>query len=196
VVKLSLPAAGVKAIGRVNGAGSAVPLSEWTRCVNRMDKQGNPAILGLSADLLMGGTHSTGTRGSIINIPVTAMPANINLYQVAMIYLPSEKSMSATIAQTRFRQYTLSCCQSAGLNPFGRWRFSVDSLFSATSAFTPRASTFEKPAAKLYGEYGASSTSIYTTAERQEGYLSLEDLLAEKCKDEQVQAAIRVYRHH
>jgi hypothetical protein len=48
-----------------------------------MDEQGNPVILILSADLLLMG----GARGSITNIPATAMPANINLYyQGAMIY--------------------------------------------------------------------------------------------------------------
>ena len=40
-------------------------------------------------------------------------------------------------------------------------------------------------------EYGASSTSFYTTAEKQDSYMSLDDVLASKCKDEKTRVVIR-----
>lgn len=43
---------------------------------------------------------------------------------------------------------------------------------------------------KLYGEYGASSTSFYTTTEKKSSYKSLADVLSTKCKDEQVRGVI------
>jgi len=44
---------------------------------------------------------------------------------------------------------------------------------------------------KLFGEYGASSTSFYTTTEKQDTYESLETVLDAKCKDEKVKAVIK-----
>ena len=41
------------------------------------------------------------------------------------------------------------------------------------------------------GEYGASSTSFYTTTEKKESYESLNDILEAKCKDEKVRGVIR-----
>lgn len=43
---------------------------------------------------------------------------------------------------------------------------------------------------KLFGEYGASSTSFYTTTEKKTSYKSLEDVLAAKCKDVQLREVI------
>ena len=43
---------------------------------------------------------------------------------------------------------------------------------------------------QLFGEYGASSTSFYTTTEKQDSYASLEEVLDEKCKDEKVRQVI------
>lgn len=42
----------------------------------------------------------------------------------------------------------------------------------------------------LNGEYGVSSTSFYTTAEKKESYESLEEILQAKCKDEKVRGVI------
>eukprot|EP00816_Leptocylindrus_hargravesii_P012249 CAMPEP_0196806710 /NCGR_PEP_ID=MMETSP1362-20130617/6618_1 /TAXON_ID=163516 /ORGANISM="Leptocylindrus danicus, Strain CCMP1856" /LENGTH=369 /DNA_ID=CAMNT_0042180311 /DNA_START=65 /DNA_END=1174 /DNA_ORIENTATION=+ len=57
------------------------------------------------------------------------------------------------------------------------------SAFSNT-AFKPRSDV------KLFGEYGASSTSFYTTTEKQDSYASLADILEEKCKDEKLREVI------
>lgn len=67
--------------------------------------------------------------------------------------------------------------------------FAVLCLGYSTSGFTPSA---VKPAfsTKLYGEYGASSTSFYTTTEKKSSYKSLEDVLSTKCKDEKVRGVI------
>ena len=65
------------------------------------------------------------------------------------------------------------------------------SLVSAVSAFSPAAPAFQRQATKLHGEFGASSTSFYTTTEKQDSYASLDDILTEKCKDEQVRAVIK-----
>ena len=62
-------------------------------------------------------------------------------------------------------------------------------LVAATSAFAP-ASLSNRAATQLYGEYGASSTSFYTTTEKQDSYASLEDVLGEKCADTQVRKVI------
>jgi len=56
------------------------------------------------------------------------------------------------------------------------------------AAFTPRAET------KLFGgdgEYGASSTSFYTTTEKQDSYASLDDVLNEKCADDKLKTVIK-----
>jgi|ERR1712232_524226 len=44
---------------------------------------------------------------------------------------------------------------------------------------------------QLYGEYGASSTSFYTTTEKQDSYEALDAVLESKCKDEKVRAVIK-----
>lgn len=69
-------------------------------------------------------------------------------------------------------------------------------FLGSAAAFAPSSvKTFSTPAApstsQLYGEYGASSTSFYTTTEKQETYDSLDDVLDTKCKDEKVRAVIR-----
>jgi len=68
----------------------------------------------------------------------------------------------------------------------------VASLVGSVSAFgvhTP-AFTSSSSSTKLYGEFGASSTSFYTTAEKQDTYDSLDKVLQEKCKDEKVREVI------
>lgn len=65
---------------------------------------------------------------------------------------------------------------------------------AATSAFAPSVHKAATPATTsgtaLYGEFGASSTSFYTTTEKQDTYASLEEILDEKCKDKKVQQVI------
>ena len=71
---------------------------------------------------------------------------------------------------------------------------------ASVSAFAPSAPAFTAnkvaeaaapSATQLYGEYGASSTSFYTTTEKQDSYASLDDVLSEKCADEQLRAVIK-----
>merc|ERR1719413_309493 len=62
-------------------------------------------------------------------------------------------------------------------------------LVASASAFAP-ASLNSRTATQLYGEYGASSTSFYTTTGKQDSYASLDDILQEKCKDEKVRQVI------
>ena len=62
-------------------------------------------------------------------------------------------------------------------------------LVASASAFAPAVSN-TRAATNLYGEYGASSTSFYTTTEKQDSYASLDDILQEKCKDEKVRQVI------
>jgi hypothetical protein len=62
----------------------------------------------------------------------------------------------------------------------------VVSAFSPTSVVVDRAAS----AWRLYGEFGASSTSFYTTTEKQDTYASLEDILNNKCKDPKVRQVI------
>merc|ERR1719413_317126 len=62
-------------------------------------------------------------------------------------------------------------------------------LVASASAFAP-AGLNSRSATQLYGEYGASSTSFYTTTEKQDSYASLDDILQEKCKDEKVRQVI------
>jgi len=61
------------------------------------------------------------------------------------------------------------------------------------SAFSPVAPAFSRTGTKIFGgdEYGASSTSFYTDVEKQDSYASLDDVLAEKCKDDQLKEVIR-----
>jgi len=60
---------------------------------------------------------------------------------------------------------------------------------SAFAPSSPSAFTASKVAAasatptQLFGEYGASSTSFYTTTEKQDSYASLDDVLSAKCAD-------------
>lgn len=66
---------------------------------------------------------------------------------------------------------------------------------AAASAFSPASvsssvSRAAGPSTQLYGEFGASSTSFYTTAEKQDTYASLEDTLNNKCKDPKVRQVI------
>ena len=58
--------------------------------------------------------------------------------------------------------------------------FSPNGFHKATSATTTT----------QLNEYGASSTSFYTTTEKQDTYESLEDVLKEKCADTQVREVI------
>jgi len=66
-------------------------------------------------------------------------------------------------------------------------------LFSAgsVSAFAPSSfNSNNRASTQLFGEYGASSTSFYTTTEKQDSYESLETVLDAKCKDTKVRAVI------
>lgn len=68
------------------------------------------------------------------------------------------------------------------------------SLLSSSSSSTgikSNVASSSSTTTQLYGEYGASSTSFYTTTEKQETYDSLDDVLSTKCKDEKVRAVIR-----
>ena len=56
------------------------------------------------------------------------------------------------------------------------------------SAFAPARSA--RASSRLFGEYGASSTSFYTTTEKQDSYDSLDDVLAAKCPDEKTRMVI------
>merc|ERR1719272_666619 len=69
---------------------------------------------------------------------------------------------------------------------------------SSAAAFAPASrSTFgvipaaTETASQLYGEYGASSTSFYTTTEKQDSYESLDAVLENKCKDEKLRLVIK-----
>lgn len=67
---------------------------------------------------------------------------------------------------------------------------SLSSMITATSAFSPASLNSRSVSTQLYGEYGASSTSFYTTTEKQDSYASLEEVLAEKCSDDKVKQVI------
>merc|ERR1719413_251122 len=67
--------------------------------------------------------------------------------------------------------------------------FCLSLLVASASAFAP-AGFNSRAATQLYGEYGASSTSFYTTTEKQDSYASLDDILKEKCKDDKVRQVI------
>lgn len=68
-------------------------------------------------------------------------------------------------------------------------------LFVATAAFTPTAPSFTRHQRNIpntvLNEYGASSTSFYTDVQKQDSYLSLDDVLDEKCKDAQLKTVIK-----
>ena len=62
-------------------------------------------------------------------------------------------------------------------------------------AFSPNAAFVSKPkitttSTSLF-EYGASSTSFYTKTEKQDSYMSLEEVLDAKCKDDKVRQVIK-----
>jgi sedoheptulose-bisphosphatase len=61
---------------------------------------------------------------------------------------------------------------------------------AAASAFAPSVHRASTASTALYGEFGASSTSFYTTTEKQDTYASLEEVLEQKCKDKKVQQVI------
>ena len=73
-----------------------------------------------------------------------------------------------------------------------KMKFILALFISSAAAFSP--STFRPVATSTAlngeGEYGASSTSFYTTTEKQDDYDSLEDVLAAKCADVKVRAVI------
>ena len=65
-------------------------------------------------------------------------------------------------------------------------------LCTSASAFSPALIGSVTPSStQLQGEFGASSTSFYTTTEKKDSYESLGDVLEQKCKDEKVRAVIR-----
>lgn len=75
----------------------------------------------------------------------------------------------------------------------------ISVLVTAVSAFAPasvsvpttsRIVSSSNSNTQLWGEFGASSTSFYTTTEKQDSYASLGDVLAEKCNDEKVRQVI------
>lgn len=84
-------------------------------------------------------------------------------------------------------------------------KFLVALLIGSASAFAPSVSSPAFTSTKaaqaqaqaaattttLFGEYGASSTSFYTTTEKQDSYESLEDVLSAKCADEKVRIVIK-----
>lgn len=63
---------------------------------------------------------------------------------------------------------------------------------AAASAFAPSPVVQQRASGNtaLYGEFGASSTSFYTTTEKQETYASLEEVLDQKCSDPKVRQVI------
>ena len=65
-------------------------------------------------------------------------------------------------------------------------------LVNSAVAFSPNVRpAFSKPSSTELFEYGASSTSFYTTAEKKESYESLEAVLDNKMKDPKVRAVIK-----
>jgi len=67
-------------------------------------------------------------------------------------------------------------------------------LAHSVSAFSPSAPAFaisKASTTKLYGEFGASSTSFYTKTEKKDSYESLESILEAKCADPKVRHVIK-----
>lgn len=62
---------------------------------------------------------------------------------------------------------------------------------TGAAAFSPSAVRSAATSTQLFGEYGASSTSFYTTTEKQDSYASLDEVLNAKCADDNVKAVIR-----
>lgn len=69
--------------------------------------------------------------------------------------------------------------------------FSIAALATTASAFSAGKPAFTRPATQLYGEFGASSTSVYTTTEKQDSYVGLDAMLEEKCKDEKIRTVLK-----
>jgi hypothetical protein len=65
-------------------------------------------------------------------------------------------------------------------------------IVAVASAFSPASVSISRASSttQLYGEFGASSTSFYTTAEKQDTYSSLDDILNSKCEDPKVRQVI------
>jgi len=64
----------------------------------------------------------------------------------------------------------------------------VNSALGFGLAFVPKSS---KPSATKLSEYGASSTSFYTSVEKKDSYESLDSVLNAKCKDPKVRQVIK-----
>jgi len=66
-------------------------------------------------------------------------------------------------------------------------------LANTAVAFSPAfvAKSTKVSSTSLYGEYGASSTSFYTTTEKKDSYESLDDVLQNKCSDPKVRQVIK-----
>jgi hypothetical protein len=67
-------------------------------------------------------------------------------------------------------------------------------LVTSALAFSPALLSQKmttNPKTLLHGEYGASSTSFYTTTEKKDSYESLEDILATRCRDPKVGQVIK-----
>ena len=65
-------------------------------------------------------------------------------------------------------------------------------LADAVAAFsTPAFLKSQASTTKLFGEFGASSTSFYTKTEKKDSYESLDAVLEQKCSDPKVRAVIK-----
>jgi len=69
-------------------------------------------------------------------------------------------------------------------------------LVNAALAFSPASPAFmtsskQAPSSTQLFEYGASSTSFYTTTEKKDSYESLDSVLESKCKDPKVRQVIK-----
>ena len=62
---------------------------------------------------------------------------------------------------------------------------------TGAAAFSPSVARSATTSTQLFGEYGASSTSFYTTTEKQDSYASLDEVLNAKCSDDKVKAVIK-----
>jgi hypothetical protein len=76
--------------------------------------------------------------------------------------------------------------------------FAFSLLLSSVFSFSPLSPAFYtanknkmSSSTKLNGEYGASSTSFYTTVEKKDTYESLETVLEKKCSDPKVRQVIK-----
>jgi sedoheptulose-bisphosphatase len=67
--------------------------------------------------------------------------------------------------------------------------FAFSPRFSAPRAFV--APKMSESKTQLKGEYGASSTSFYTTVEKKDTYESLDAVLDQKCSDPKVRQVIK-----